>query len=1101
LASLIFLRLPDSIRIFIATLRACKWKVACSKQLEKLFRPAFNAHETQGLITPSGHHVDNQSTPTLYLPQISPQMKLDQTTSNMRSRTCILQKNAGDALPPCALNGLSVSDSKKRIGLMKKISAVLGLTLMFCFALSGCGGHHSSTTPNGNSTKTLVSINIASAGSATSVPVGATLQLTAQGKFSDGSTSDLTSQVTWELSDFSMASVSTAGLLTGKRAGNVTAIATQGTVSGVLSLSVARAGVIGVAVSGGSSLAAGLTEQLAAQGTYSDSSTQSVTTQVTWQSSDPTVATVSSAGVLTALKTGSVVVTASIGTVSGTLSVVVNGASLTSIAVSGSALASGSTEQLAAVGTYSDNSTQLLTTQVSWQVSDNTLASVNGIGMLTALKAGSVTVTASLGSVSGSAVILVNAPTLSALTITPSSFSIATGQSQQLVAQGVYSDGSAHDVTSQVTWGANGAAASVNTTGLVTGVSAGSAAITATLGAVSRTASVTVSAVSLQAIFVVPGSASVATGQSQAFAANGLFSDGSTSDITNSVTWSSNSTGVASIDPTGLATGVSAGNATITAASGSASGTASLTVTAATLTSVAISPDDQTIPIGGQAQLTLTGTYSDNTTQNLTGAAWSSSDPTLATVDPASGVVTGVANSNGNSVVITATYGGMSDTATVTVTSAVPESLQLTPATASIAAGTTQQFTVNQIYSDGSIQPIVAGLSWISSAPATASINVNGLAVGIAPGQATITVAYGAMTATAPLTVTSATLTALVVTPGATAVGINGNVQYTATGVFSDNSTEDLTSQAAWSSSVASYAYISNTGLATGVSAGTTTITGTFGGQSGSATLKVTTATLVSITITPANPIVPPRSKIQLTAIGAFSDGSQIQLSGVSWRTSSAKYAMANGNGVIRTKKASNNPVVIYARLNGVTGQTNLTVSSMTIASLQLTPATPTIAVGTTQQFALIGTFSDGVTTVDLTPSARWQTSNYQDAVINRNGMATGLNPGTVTITGTYKGLSPATATLTVSNASIQSVNVTPGSPTVALGSLQQFSAIGSFSDGSTQDITAVSQWSSSTPTVAVVNQTGLASSATHGQTNINATFKGATGSATLNVN
>jgi len=238
-----------------------------------------------------------------------------------------------------------------------------------------------------------------------------------------------------------------------------------------------------------------------------------------------------------------------------------------------------------------------------------------------------------------------------------------------------------------------------------------------------------------------------------------------------------------------------------------------------------------------------------------------------------------------------------------------------------------------------------------------------------------------------------------------------------------------------------------------------------------------------------------------MTAIGVFSDGTQVQLTGVSWRTNSARYAMVSSTGVLRTKKTTNQPVVVYARLNGITGQTNITISNMTIASVQLTPATPTIAVGTTQQFALIGTFSDGVTTVDLTPSARWQTSNYAEAVIDRSGIASGLAAGTVTITATYKGLSPTTATLIVSNATIQSINVTPASPTVALGGLQQFAATGLFSDGSTQDITSVSQWTSSTPTVAVIKQTGLASSASHGQTTINATFKGVTGSTTLNVN
>jgi uncharacterized protein YjdB len=786
------------------------------------------------------------------------------------------------------------------------------------------------------------------------------------------------------------------------------------------------------------------------------------------------------------------------------MAITVTQASLVSIAITGNgSLAAGASEPLYAQGTYTDGSTQLITSQVAWKSLDTSIATISSSGMLTSLKAGTVAITASMGSVSGTGNVVVTAPAPLSIAITPAVFSIASGQNKQLSAVGVYSDGTSQDVTSLVTWNALSTAfATVNSSGLVTGVSAGSSTITASIGTTKGSATATVTSALLTSIVVTPAAASIATGQSQSFTASGIFSDGSTTDITNSVTWNSSAASVATVNALGLATGVSAGAANITASSGSVtSSPAVLTVTAAVLTEIDIAPDDQYIPVGGQYQLTLTGTFSDSTTQTITTGTWSSSDSSLASVDPNTGIVTGVGNSNDNPVTITANYGGMTTTTNVYITSAVAESLQLTPASASIASGTTQQYEVNQIYSDGSIQPVTAGLSWLSSSASVAGINSNGLATGLTPGQTTITVAYGSMTATASLTVTTATLTNIVVTPVTTVVGINGNVQFTATGVFSDNSTQDLTSQAVWSSSNASFALIDAGGLASGLSAGSTTITALYGGVSGSATLNVTTATLVSIAITPSNPIVPPHARIQLTAIGTFSDGSQLVLSGVSWHTSSARYAMVNGSGVLRSKKATNQPVAVYARLNGITGQTAVTITSMTIQSLAITPSTPTIAVGTKQPFSLIGTFSDGVTTVDLTASARWQTSNYQDAVIDRQGVATGLQAGSVTITGSVRGQTPATATLTISNATVQSITVTPATPTIALGALQQFAASGTFSDGSTLDITSVVTWTSSTPTVAVVNQNGVASSASHGQTNINATFKSVTGSTLLNVN
>ncbi|MGA9587107.1 MAG: Ig-like domain-containing protein [Terracidiphilus sp.] len=996
---------------------------------------------------------------------------------------------------------------------MKNIGLFVSSILIGCLGFSGCGGgSNKSNSQSSSENKTLVSITVTGADAATSVAVGASLQLTAEGSYSDGTVSNITSQVTWASSNSSLAKANPTGLLTTYQPGSVTVTAALGSITGSMALSVSKAALSTIRVLDATSLAAGSSEQLAAQGNYTDSASQAITSQVTWQSSDTTVASVSNSGLLTSIKAGTVTITATMNSVSGTASITVTSSVLTAINVSVPfpSLSSGATEQLAATGLYSDNTTQLLASQAIWSTSDPTIASVNGAGFLTALKAGSVTVTASMGGVSGTGAVVVSAPSLSSIAITPAVFSIGSGQTKQLSAKGIYSDGTTQNVSNQVTWNSlSTGSATVSATGLVSGASAGISTITATLGSVTGSAMATVTAAQLQSIVVTPATASIATGQTQAFAANGIFSDGSSTDMTDSVIWSSSATKFATVDTNGLATGVSAGAAMVTATSGTVSGSAALTVTTAVLTEVDISPDAQTIPIGGQVQLTLTGTYSDSTTQTLTNATWSSSDPSFASVDPALGNVTGVANSNGYPITITATSNGLSDTTTVFVTAAVMESLAITPATDSIASGTSVQYSVSANYSDGSMQPLTSGLSWISSLAAIAGVDANGVATGIAPGQATITVSYASMTGSATLTVTPATLTSIVVTPVLDQVGVNGNVQFTATGVFTDSSTQDLTAQVSWGSSAAGVALINNTGLATGLSLGTSTITATYGGLSGSTTLTVATSTLVSITIAPANPILPPNARLQMTAYGNFSDGSQIPLSGVQWRTNSGKshtwwggyYATISRSGLLRTRRSVAQPIQITATLNGITGTTTLTVTTMSVTSLQLTPATPTIAVGTTLPFKLIGTFSDGITTVDLSNSARWQTSSWRYAVMDNSGVVYGRSVGSVTISGSYGGLTPATTTLTVSNATLQGITVNPANPTILLGALQPFTAVGLFSDGSTQDITAISRWTSSTPGVAVINRSGVAWSASHGQTNINANVDGVTGSTLLNIN
>ncbi len=777
---------------------------------------------------------------------------------------------------------------------------------------------------------------------------------------------------------------------------------------------------------------------------------------------------------------------------------------LSSIGISpvSASIATGQTKQLKVTGTYTDGTTQDLTGTVTWTSSNQRVATVNAAGLVSAVSIGSATITAASDSHSATASIAVTAPgspALSSILITPASTTLAAGQTKQLKVTGAYSDGSTQDLSNAVTWSSSSQSiATVNASGVVTAKATGQATISAVSGSLSATASVNVTGAVLASIAVAPTSASVATGQTQQFSATGVFTDGSATDITDSVTWSSDTLGVATLSTKtpGLVSGVSPGMAKITATSGTVVGTAPLVVTAATLLSIDISPDDESTPIGGQVPYVVTGTYTDDSTQDLTNASFTSSDPAIAVIDPVTGIATGVATSP-TPVTITATVGSLTSTTTLTVLSPTLKSISITPAAATLAVGTTSQLALTGVFSDGNTEPLTEGVTWTSSVPSIAGVDLNGLAIGIAAGQSTITAVYGGSSATATLTVVPPTPSYVSVTPATTAIGIGGTQQYTATAVFADGSTQDVTSQAQWESSSAVVALVSNTGLANALSMGSTKISAVFQNVIGSATLNVSSAKLTSITVLPAAPIVPTRTKIQFTAMGTFSDGNTILLTGVSWHSSSASLANMTSNGVARTKKTGT--VTISASLNGVTGKTTMTITSLPLVSVTIAPDNPTIAPGTVQQFSLIGTFGDG-STVDLSRSAYWQTSNYQQAVISGSGLATAVAAGTVTITASFRGLSD-TAILTVTNASIVSVSIAPASASITLGSSQQFTATGNFNDGSAQDISAIALWKSSDPAIAVVSKTGLATSAGRGTVNISATFKSKTATSTLTVN
>jgi uncharacterized protein YjdB len=379
--------------------------------------------------------------------------------------------------------------------------------------------------------------------------------------------------------------------------------------------------------------------------------------------------------------------------------------------------------------------------------------------MATAVAPGSTTVTATLNGVSGTATLTVTAPvkTVTGIAVTPGTGSLAAGATEQLTATATYSDGSTANVTSTAGWSSSDTTvATVSAAGLVTGVAAGSATITATLSGVNGTSALAVTAlpppVTLSLIQVTPSSTSIAVGATQQFAATGVYSDGSTADITSTVNWVSSSPSVATITASGgLATAVSAGSSSITASlSGITSNAATLTVTKA-VTAIAITPNPASVAVGASLQFTLTATYSDGTTGPVTtGVSWSVGNTSFATIS-ATGLATGVAS---GSTTVTATFGSLTNTVTLSVNAKAAKSIAITPDPGSFAMGATQQFTATATYTDNTTGDVTSTATWSIANQAVATITNAGLATGAASGTSTVTATYGSVAATAPISVT-----------------------------------------------------------------------------------------------------------------------------------------------------------------------------------------------------------------------------------------------------------------------------------------------------------------------------------------------------------
>src|SRR5205823_2628224 len=287
-----------------------------------------------------------------------------------------------------------------------------------------------------------------------------------------------------------------------------------------------------------------------------------------------------------------------------------------------------------------------------------------------------------------------------------------------------------------VNWASgNSGAASVDGNGLVTGMGAGAATITATSEGKSGTASVTVSSIPVASVTVSPASASLTVGQTAQFSATARDANGNAL-AGRPVTWTSSDGAIASVSASGRATGVAAGGpVTITATSEGQSGAATVTVANAPVASVTVAPATASVATGQTVQLSATPT--DANGNPLTGRVitWASSDNTIASVN-GSGLVTGVAA--GGPVTITATSEGKSGTASITVTAPVA-TVTVSPASASVQAGQTQQLTATLNDANGNI---LTGrtVTWSSNNTTVATVNGSGLVTAKTAGAASITV-------------------------------------------------------------------------------------------------------------------------------------------------------------------------------------------------------------------------------------------------------------------------------------------------------------------------------------------------------------------------
>ncbi|HUL17453.1 MAG TPA: beta-propeller fold lactonase family protein [Terriglobales bacterium] len=237
------------------------------------------------------------------------------------------------------------------------------------------------------------------------------------------------------------------------------------------------------------------------------------------------------------------------------------------------------------------------------------------------------------------------------------------------------------------------------------------------------------------------------------------------------------------------------------------------------------------------------------------------------------------------------------------------------------------------------------------------------------------------------------TLTSIAVTPANASIKAGASQQFMATGTYSDNSTQDITAQATWTSGTTSVATITSGGNATGVAGGTSMITATLNGVSGNTSLTV--IALSSIAVTPLNPSVALGLTQQFMATGTYSDNSTQDItSQVTWNSATQGVATISAGGLASTIMTGTSNIT--ATLSGITSPpSTLTVTGPVPASIEIVPTNPTIAVGQAENFTALILYTDGSTQAPTGPLTWTSGTTSAASIVPAAGIAVGVATGT----------------------------------------------------------------------------------------------------------
>ncbi|MBW2701597.1 MAG: Ig-like domain-containing protein [Deltaproteobacteria bacterium] len=728
-------------------------------------------------------------------------------------------------------------------------------------------------------------------------------------------------------------------------------------------------------------------------------------------------------------------------------------------------------------------------------------------GRLAADNAGQVQLLAAYGGKEDRVDIEVRYALLDGISVVPDIHQMQVGDVVQLSVTGQLSDSTEIDLSlaaAGTSYTSNQPeVATATEDGLIFGLAAGMAHVTVRHGEFSADARIEVGDDTrpIVSVELQPDEASLQVGGSLQLYLIGNYEDGATVNLTADpdTSFVSSAPTLLSVDESGLATGLSPGEALVTASFRSFEASSLIGVTdQGMLVGIEVEPRQAALNLGAQLQLNVRAVYDDGRREDVSQlATYRSSSPAIVQVD-----VSGLLRAAGaGQALVTARYEGYTDVCEVQVSDRTLVALTIISGDQQLEVSEQFQLEVEGRFDDGTtadLSSFASGSRYSSNDEMIAAVGPNGLVNAIRPGMAEISVSNSGLSDSIQIEVTGPEVTEILFLPPSMLLQVGELGLFDIWANYSDGSSRLITQQALTSVSDNRIIELEEPGQVRGGAEGLAQVSASYAGFSAAMQVEVAPRQVVAFWIEPNQVDLEPGGQFQLAAWASFSDGGFENVSAfAAWTTDNNGVAGVSPLGLVTANGGGTTQVSANYQSFDASSTIRVTVGPQLIG-IDLQPDFLSLLLGESAQMRVFALYDDN-TAVEVTDLASFELDNPTVIILSPGGYVDSVAPGHSQVTARYQGFADSSL-VEVAGPVLIGVRVTPGNVLLDIGDAANLRAWADYDDGSSLEVTNLASWETSDLAVASVAPGGQVTALSGGIAFISAWYGGLRGQSRIQV-